>query len=337
MLNQLPEIAAPHPPHLLLRLMPLVPGYGDLTQPQTFARLVDDACRLIETNPVRWEGVTLDRAAIVRRCREPRLFAVLGAVYDTLAEAWGKPSWCCKSLANVKWADQLASFFPDSKFIYLYRDGRDVALSLTHAIEGEKHYYAIASDWDATQQLALRLRDALPAERFIAVSYERLVAEPEATLRAVCAFLDAAYTDRMLEFYRSGEAQNAARASRLWENLTRPVMQSNTRKFLTATSPDDLRIFESVAGRSLDALGYERVAVKPGEELRFTPQQIEAFVRENARLKERAWAELPPDDRRRRERQSAILREIAARDEAAARRRTPAVPNFIAAGDPPYA
>ena len=35
MLNELPEIAAPHPPHILQRMMPLVPRYGDLDRKST--------------------------------------------------------------------------------------------------------------------------------------------------------------------------------------------------------------------------------------------------------------------------------------------------------------
>ena len=69
MLNQLPEVASPHPPHILTRLMPLVPTYGDLSDPNTFALLIDDACRLVELNPVEWEGVHLDRAEIPRELR----------------------------------------------------------------------------------------------------------------------------------------------------------------------------------------------------------------------------------------------------------------------------
>ena len=52
MLNQLPEVAAPHPPHILQRLMPMVAGYGDLGGDANFERLVDDVCRLVELNPV---------------------------------------------------------------------------------------------------------------------------------------------------------------------------------------------------------------------------------------------------------------------------------------------
>ncbi len=316
MLNQLPEIAAPHPPHILIRLMPLMSGYGDLSNPETFAQLVDDACRLVEANPVEWEGVKLDRAAIAARCDRHDLFAVMAAIYDTLRDTWGKQAWCCKSLANVKYADQLADRFADAKFIYLYRDGRDVALSFMKApSEGEKHYYNIALDWNAAQQKALRLRDKAP-DRVLAVSYEDLTGDEAGTMRRVCEFLGVEYSDAAMNFHETDEAKRAAGASNLWENVTKPVMKDNTRKFLKQMSEEDVRIFESVAGQSLDELGYDRVYVKKGEELQFTPDQIAAFNEENARRKKAAWETMPEDDRERREEQKAVLDAIAASNAA---------------------
>src|SRR5712691_9905395 len=81
MLNQLPEIATPHPPHILHHIMPLVSRYGALNNPVAFSLLVDDVCHLAELNPVSWEGVVLDRKDIIARCRKPSLVAAFGAVY----------------------------------------------------------------------------------------------------------------------------------------------------------------------------------------------------------------------------------------------------------------
>ena len=87
MLNELPEIAAPHPPHILQRMMPLVPRYGDLRVDRAFALLVDDVCRLVETNPVPWEGVKLDRKDVAARCRARNLVAILTPTNIAVAHA----------------------------------------------------------------------------------------------------------------------------------------------------------------------------------------------------------------------------------------------------------
>jgi len=290
-----------------------VPRYGDLDRKEAFSLLVDDVCRLVESNPVPWEGVVLNREDVAARCRKRSLVAVFGAVYDVMAEAWGAKTWCCKSLANIYYLPQIKHYFTDAKYIYLYRDGRDVATSFSKAVVGEKHFYHIAKEWNEAQQLALDFRKEVPAKRFFNLSYEDLTTETEKAVRALCGFLGVAYKPSMLEFYKSGEAKLAASASNLWENVTHPVMKQNSRKFLKEAREEDICIFESVAGGSMDRLGYERLFAKKGEELKFGPDDIRRFDMENKRLKDEVRKHVDPADLERRNRQESVIKEIAAR------------------------
>jgi len=313
MLNELPEIAAPHPPHILQRMMPLVPRYGDLASDKAFSLLVDDVCRLVESNPVPWEGVKLDRKDVATRCRARSLVAVFGAVYDVMAQTWSAKTWCCKSLANIYYLPEIEDYFSDAKYIYLYRDGRDVAVSFSKAVVGEKHFYHIAKEWNEAQQLALSFRKRVPSKRFFNLSYEELTTDTERAIRSLCAFLEVGYKASMLEFHKSAEAKRAALASNLWENVTNPLMRNNSRKFLKEARENDIRIFESVAGDSMDVLGYERLFAKKGEELRFSQDEIRGFDAENKRLKEVVRERTDPEDLERRKRQESVIKEISAR------------------------
>lgn len=320
MINQLPEVAAPHPPHILQRMMPLLPLYGDLSEPRVFYQLVDDVCRLVELNPVPWEGVTLNRNDVASRCWEQNLVAIHGAVYDICAEAKGAKTWCCKSLANIKYAKEIEAYFKKPKYIYLFRDGRDVAVSFRKAVVGEKHFYHIAKEWAATQEIALKLRGEIDPSRFLNVRYEDLTANTESVARSICTFLGLASCplELMLDYYETDEARRAAKASDLWGNVTKAVMKDNTRKFMRQTSVEDIRIFESVAGPVLDALGYERVVVRKGEETKFTEEELAAFDAENKRLKEEILKTVDQADMERRDRQAGLLKEIRARQESQA-------------------
>jgi len=313
MLNQLNDIASPHPPHILKRLYPLLDRYGDLSDERNFSLLADDVCRLIELNPVAWEGIKLDRADVIARCRDRSLVALHGAVYDLCAAAWNAHTWCCKSLANIRYVDEIERYFVSPKYIYLYRDGRDVALSFQKAVVGEKHAYHIAKGWTQVQEMALALQARVDRSRLIALSYEELTAEPEQTARRLCAFLGVDYSEGMLEFHGSDEAKRAAQSSALWDKLTQPVMKDNTRKFLRESSEEDIRIFESVAGHVLDRLGYERVHVRHGEERLFSESEIVNFTAENERLKLRLVESVDTEDLERRQRQDNLLSEIASR------------------------
>jgi len=313
MLNQLPEIAAPHPPHILQRIMPLLSSYGDLSDGENFSQLVDDVCKLVELNPVPWESVVLDRKDIARRCRERSVPAVHGAVYDVCAEAKGALTWCCKSLANINYTAEIESYFRAPKYIYLYRDGRDVAVSFSKAVVGEKHFYHIAREWVDTQNQAFALRKKIGPERFFSVSYEELTAYPERTARLLCAFLGVAFRESMLDYYRTDEAKRAATSSELWKNVTSPVMTNNSRKFLREADQRNIGIFESVAGPVLDALGYVRAVVHPGAEVVFSKEEILAFDDENRRRKEELRKLVDPADLIRRELQSGFLKTVKER------------------------
>jgi hypothetical protein len=313
MLGQADEIAAPHPPHILQRMMPLMPAYGDLEDPDTFAMLVDDVCRLVELNPVPWENITrFDRTDVARRCRKPSLIAVFGAVMDVYAEANGKSKWLCKSMANIRYAKELEAYFGNPKYIYLYRDGRDVSLSFMKAVIGDKHPYVIAQKWAELQRLCLSEREQAP-ERVFGICYEELTADPETVLRRLCAFLGIRFKEAMLASHASAEAKRTAQASSLWQNLTKPIMRDNTKKFLKELSEEDIRMIESVGSDCLDELGYERVYVQPGQEIYFDDDEIAQFQATNRALIRQRRAVTDPDDLERRQRQDRVLDEVLAR------------------------
>ncbi len=311
MLNQLPEIAAPHPPHILQRIMPLTECYGDLSKDMNFRQMVDDVCKLVELNPVPWEGVTLDRVDVASRCRDHSVVAAFGAVYDVWAQHANATTWCCKSLANINYLEEIEAYYGDAaRYIYLYRDGRDVALSFRKAVVGEKHPLHIANEWGGTQRIALKSRKHIDPKRFYNLSYETLTGSPETAMRGLCEFLGATYNDSMLDFHESDEAKRAASSSELWGNVVKPVMTDNTNKFLREMSAEDIGIFELVAGDVLDALGYKRFHSKVGETKTFTADEIKHFDAENQRLKQDVLSKVDPEDMKRRDQQGAHIKAI---------------------------
>jgi Sulfotransferase family len=314
MVNQAPTIAAPHPPHILERFAPLVPSYGDLSDEAAFMHLIDDVVRLVEVNPVSW-GVDFDRADIRRRCRDNSLVAIFGSVMDRMAEAHGKPDWMCKSLANVHFLPEIERYFgADARYLYLYRDGRDVCVSFLKAVVGEKTAFHVGQQWNVEQQLALECgRRVLPSQ-YLALSYEELTSKPEATLRSLCSWLGIDFHPAMLDFHASAEASRTAASGKLWENVKKPVMSSNTQKWLKGMSCDQVIDFESVAGSSLRQLDYELVLVgKHAAARQHDAAAAAAFELENRRLKAAVRESMPAEDLAARKPQEDLLAAIRSR------------------------
>jgi hypothetical protein len=309
MISNSHEIAAPHPPHILQRINPVVPVYQILDENQ-FDQMVEIVCQLVEKNPVPWLNTVLSRSEIKERCREKHVIAIYGAVMDIYAESNQARKWMCKSMQNIRWADHLNNYFQTNKYIFLHRDARDVALSFSKAVIGDKHPYFIAKQWVELQRLCLDVRSKLPTDRFFTISYTELTDETESTLRNLCAFLHVEFKHEMMDFYESEEAKNTAASSSLWENVTKPIMHHNSNKFLKELPEEHVRIVESIAGKELDELGYERVFIRKGQELTFTPEQIAAFKVENDRLKKDQTAKTDPEDARKRKIQESVLDEM---------------------------
>jgi hypothetical protein len=308
-LNESSDIAAPHPPHILQRMMPLLSIYGDLNKGKPFKKLIDDVCKLVELNPVPWDKVKLDRKKILNRCKEKSLIAIYAAVMDLYAEAHGATAWMCKSMQNIQWADDINLYFDNPKYIYLYRDPRDVTLSFTKAVIGEKHPYFIAKQWNELQNLCIEQING--SESIFPISYEDLLDNPEKIVKELFLFLNIKFNKKMLDFHTSKEATRSAKSSSLWENLSQPIKSNNSKKFMAELTTEEIKIIESITGDVMDTLGYERAIIKHGEELQFSKKDIEHFTQENLKAKNKTTSKIDPDDLKRRKLQTGFINEIA--------------------------
>ncbi len=313
MLEQHPRITAPHPPHILQRMMPLVPVYGDLENDAAFRQLIADVCELIHRNPVPWDAVELDENEVFRRCRERSLVAVYGAAMDLYAEAEKADHWVCKSMQNVRWIGDLERYFEDPLYIYLYRDPRDVCLSFMKAVVGEKHPYFITRQWRELQRLCLDARRLVGPQRFYSLSYEALVGDTDGELHRLMAFLGVEYLPGQQEFYRSRAAWEAAHASRLWENVEKPVMNSRVGRYRTGLSYDQIHVVESVARDVMEELGYPLDVLSVADPLEFTAEMVHQYDLANKELKHTVMQQCDAEDLARRSYQQALLDEISGR------------------------
>lgn len=279
MLNQHPEISAPHPPHILQVMMPLLKSYGDLKNDSNFARLVDDVCTLVELNPVDWK-IKFNREDVIARCENRSSPQAMKAVYEVKAGNDDASVWCCKSMASVHYVNEIEAAGIHPVYIFMYRDGRDVACSFRKAVVGEKHIYHLAQQWKQEQELSWQMWQSKLHARMVTVRYEDLIIDPVPVLSEITAAIGLEYHPDMLKYSTADEAKVTASSGKMWSNLTKPVMSDNTNKFLRELSHEDLVIFESVAGDTLEKLGYQREI--PADKLRtFTEDQISEFGKLN--------------------------------------------------------
>ncbi|MDA8432380.1 MAG: sulfotransferase [Nitrospiraceae bacterium] len=289
-LNSHSGIAVPHPPHIMKFFQPLLPLYGDLSQERNFRRLIGDVCRVVELHPYSWE-MRPDREAVFGNAEDRDLMAVYFEVYDQYRAYAGKRRWACKSTFMIEHVAEVLRRRPGAKFIYMVRDGRDVAVSAKSSIFNRCHAYYVAELWSREQRLGLSWLSRLPAERIMLLKYEELLRDPGCVTERICSFLGEPFEDRMLEYHRSGEASKSGGLSLSWKNTSMPVMRDNAGKYRRLLSEKEVLLFETVAGEELKELGYGLAFPgAPLEKGRMTPGARFSYRAGDALLRIRAEA-----------------------------------------------
>ena len=176
-------------------------------------------------------------------------FRVLYLLYANQA---GKTRAGDKTPWYVRHIDFLHQLLPEARFIHMIRDGRDVALSRGGGIvEG-----AIA--WRTAVRGGRRAGARVGSSSYTEVRYEDLVRDPQGELRRICKFLDIKFDKAMLDYPK--------RATTVRAGFHRPDSPAHTRlseppslrrdNWEVRMSPADIAMFETIAGRLLDELGY---------------------------------------------------------------------------------
>lgn len=213
--------------------------------------------------------------------------AIARFVYQRMPlEAHGK-----HALVKENNAHQLLFFlvdcFPDARFVFQVRDPRDYLLScklrkkrwLGNKFGSVRNALTV---WREDQLGGLTAYGLLGPERVFLQRYEDLVSNSEETLTRLCRFLGLDFDPHMLEFHAGSSAQNLAVKGGPRENLARPVMSANFRKYRKGLSRGQIRVVETHVGDLMDRFGYPREytgLAKPTLYSVLKPQFTEPFER----------------------------------------------------------
>lgn len=180
---------------------------------------------------------------------------VVSGIFGEWAAKEGKPRWGDKTPQYVTEIPTLIEIFPSCKIIHIYRDGRDVALSYMKAWFGPGNVFSAASAWKrmVTKGRSDGARAGL--ERYLEISYERLLDNPGETMEKVCAFIGEPYYEAVLKpnFIETG----VNLSMRGGYGTQREILRTNQGKWKREMADGDRAIFESAAGGLLRELGYE--------------------------------------------------------------------------------
>jgi hypothetical protein len=159
-----------------------------------------------------------------------------------------------KSPEHTSRVRDIIRVLPDSKFIVMVRDGRDVAMSLASMPWISCDLISGITLWKRYTRILERFRQD---KRFIFVSYESLVANPEKICREVLTHLSLQWNPGVLS-PMDDDCLCVPQSELPWKfRATQPPSRDHTFKWMRELDRESLRDLEAIAGHELQQMGYQ--------------------------------------------------------------------------------
>jgi len=254
MLNEHPRLRIPQESHFLIDLMNEFP-FDCILQPEDIEKVFE----LITEHP-RWEYWDVENFALrelLFSLKLPTLPETIDAIYRNL-NSKGKHRWGDKTPIYIREIKRIHQLFPDSKFIHIIRDGRDVCASLQNVRWWGKYTAKWAYYWQKSVNLGRNAGEKLGTAYYIEVKYEDLVLDTEKILKKICRFIGEEYDERMLSFYKKSFKEIPKVEQKIHTKTLRSPRATDVCRWPKELSLIQIAVIEIVAGKMLDYSGYPR-------------------------------------------------------------------------------
>ncbi len=171
---------------------------------------------------------------------------IITGLFERNAAGERKLRWGDKTPYYVLHIPKLLEWWPSAHIIHIVRDGRDVALTMfarRHDCWGYNTYLA-AKLWEQYVETGHTVGQQVPETQYLELRYKYMVNNQNTALQKICGFLGEIYSDDLLEYKKTGIAEDA----RLMQKF---IQKDNQVKWKSEIPPWQIRAFESAAGGTL--------------------------------------------------------------------------------------
>ena len=275
-----PQVCGPFPSHVMRTFCPHYYLYGDLSQDGNWTDLTEDVADYLANIFAQWES-SVSGAELRENCANRTLAEIIRYAYEKEARTRGKQRVFVKENHAYQFIPFTLANFPQSRFVWLVRDPRDMGLCQRDSILAGGVQRAVEA-WKPDQAESLKVYGYLKdTGRILLLKFEDLVGRAEETARRLCDFLQLPYAPEMLEFHKNANVARNASTITAWEDLGKPIIADNFNNYKTGLSEAEIRFVEAYCREEMQALGYVTEFDQRGsvEELRAALPDEAAFER----------------------------------------------------------
>jgi hypothetical protein len=223
---------------------PLLPSlaskYGSVVPGNIVDEVIHDLLKIDVYNNFQNPNIALSKLH-----REYFLSEIYSAMLNSKQFKWKGN----KTPQNTEHIDKIRILFPNSRFILIIRDVRDICLSWENKWGKDK--ILCAHKWTSRMQKGVRKLTELEKDAFLILKFEDLLDNLEREAHKICKFLNIEYQDRMLEFdkYILNNMEGKI-------NYGKNIIANNKGKWTTIMPDKEIKRIEEIAFDVLEMFGY---------------------------------------------------------------------------------
>lgn len=241
------------PAHFLKHLYHHQPFYGSFSDDQNFITMIKDAIKLCKLHFAPWD-IEFEAKEIFSEYDSiysyRNVFGVMDYMMKRYAISKGYKTYICKDNFLFDYLYQIKAYLEPVKFIYLYRDPRDVVLSQTKRRFGDQSIVNNAKLWRSEQVKSFQLFQDFFKDDCFLISYEDFIKDEENSLKQLFSFLGTEEAESENFYEEFVEAHD-------WKNLNKPTLKNNFGKYKTELSSKQIKLIETICHQEMGLLGYE--------------------------------------------------------------------------------
>lgn len=229
--------------HFITKYYRKLEVYGDLSKIENFNNLLKD---ILSERPVQQWKLKLDIHEFYNEVKPDFTYSnIVNKIMLKRPNLSTRNSWGDKTPHYLNNVDIINTVFPRAKFIYIIRDGRDVALSLLKKSWGPANTIACAEYWSRLNRQSNTIEALEKDGQLLKIYYEELLSNPEIIIDNIYKFLNEEC---------SIEQRN---------QLSVTAKSNNFNKWRDSMTQGQIRQFEAIAKPTLIRLGYSVVNTYP--------------------------------------------------------------------------
>lgn len=182
-----------------------------------------------------------------------------------------------KTPAHAGYVPQMRRLFPDAKFLWIYRDGRDAALSMRKVPWMSRNLAVNMAVWLFYYQKQMRAMQDNKLDLLV-IKYEELVTQPMTEFSKICLFLDVPFELAMVNGF--GNREGILEWEYPWKrSALEPITCERVGVWRKELSTKEVEMLEWLGGRALRNLDYPLVTTPSWWNVRHYPGIAQGIIR----------------------------------------------------------